>query len=845
MLLSALAPLLLAAATPATSITPIHLESRPGLTRFDSGALSEPYSTDLKESARRFLAGRKDLGLPQTSTLVNPQIFGTRFGASVRFTQTIAGVEVDGARAVVTFDADKRVIQVASSIESYTNVTGFTLTSDQAMKIVARAVEGTLLKADGSPYGGTKKMYFVRNGEARAGYLVLAPTLDNSKNWYVGVDAATGAVLFKQDRSLHVTNPFNANVYAPSPGGKDAGVGVTPTTTVQLSHVNGQNDGGFNDGGFLNGTQFIAWNCCTTEGCSPDGGPKRVQGTYQFGSSQIPYDVAVCDRVQRATNDPAAHVSGDYAYTPIDPPNPVCGGQGCTVRVHDPADEDQFAEVHAYHHVNNVYDFVRTLSQSSKTLYPSENIQPFQLRDAANGKVPSVWTNALLPNQQEAFSSLFSGSSVARANTMVHLDNAAFMPFEQMDSIGLPASYMFQTDALVIWQGDKADFAYDAPVLWHEFGHGMLYTAPGLKFDTVTFDDKSANNEGGALHEGLADYLAAAYGQDSRIGQYVGVRIDTTGAPAGSTTGSALRDLDNSLKCPGVLWGEVHQDSQHVSGALWQARKELFQGNDQGRTFDAVVYAAVVSMTPNADFAMLAAAVGTHIQSAFPNVQQAQQKLSAVFDSRGVTNCSKALDITGVAAPQRQVFFIQDGQAAGLSANALVPGPFQFKFQVPNGAKAVSVTFPLQQGFQGTVLPTVQLMAKSGSTVTFTKSGTSLSSDTAGVAATKSGQTQGVATANIDVPCGGELYVALAGAQGPQLQNLSFTVTPADVCAVPDAGTPDAGAGTPTQLPAITENGKGSGGPAVTGCGCGATDASVFGFALMAVVAAAARRRRS
>lgn len=842
MLLSAIAPLLLAAATPFSPAVSNHLGAPSGSVRFESGVLSEPSSESLVDAARHYAMSRKDLGLSPLSALSRPQVFGTKFGASVHLFQTIDGIDVDGGKVVVTFDAQKRVIAIASSVRPFSTLTTYSLTGDQAMAASAKALDGTLLQNNGKPYGGFKPMYFVRNGEARAGYLVYAPNIDMRRNDYVGVDAATGAILFKQNRVLNLGSPYAADVYQPSPGGKDAGVGVTPTTTVELLHIEGQYDGGFNDGGFLTGTQFIAYNCCTTEGCKPDAGPARVQGTYSGFGTPINYDVAVCDRLQRATNDPR----GDYRYTPVDPPNPVCTSQGCTVRLHDPADEDEFAEANAYYQVNSVYDFVRQLSSSSSALYPNESIQPFQLRDAAQGKVPAVWTNALMPNQNEALSNYFA-TGQAKANTMMHVDNAAFMPREQMQQQQLPGNYTFPTDALIIWQGDKADFAYDAPVLWHEFGHGMLYTVPGLVFDTVAWDDRSANNEGGALHEGLADYLAAAFGQESKIGQYVGVRIDTTGAPSGSTTSTALRDLDNTLKCPDSLWGEVHQDGQHVSGALWEARKELFQGNDQGRTFDAVMFAAIASMTPDADFAMLAAAVKTHIQSAFPGVSQADTKIQAIFDNRGVTNCSKVLDVTAMAKPQREVYFFQPGDAAGIGASGYVPGPYQFKFQAPNGAKSISLSIPISGGLFGPQTPKLRLLTKSGSPITFTKSGSVVTDDaTASIDLPNGSGGTATVTSNVTIPCGGELYVALTAQGGAQLQNLSFTMTPADSCpGQNDAGT-DVDAGTTEKtIPAIDEGGAGSGGSVAKTCGCGAADVGGMGIVAFGLLALARRRRQS
>jgi MYXO-CTERM domain-containing protein len=834
-----LSALVVAASLPFTPVAVHHLENADGTLRAETGVLSPPMPQDVRDAARAFAQGRSDLRLPPGGSYGPARAFSSRYWATVRMPQLVDGVEVSGAELVVSFDRSRRVMQVSSSVQRYEGYTTFSLSAEEAHQRAGLAVDGAVYSGEGRFYGGVKRQYVLRGTEARAAYLAWIPTLRPDENWYVAVDAVSGEVLFKQNRVHH---GFAANVYASSPGGKDGGVGVTATQQVDLQNL---------DGGALVGTFMQAWNCCTNEGCVEGAGPKRIQGNFNFGGFQVPYDLAVCDRLQRASNE----TSGDYLYTPVDPPNPVCvPNQGCTVRAADPADEDLFAEAHAYHHVDRVYAWTRTLASAADTAFAADNLEAFQLRDADLGKVPSVWANALMPNTAEAQASFFTcfgqPNCKATASSLMHLDNAAFLPREQFSGAAAIPGISFDTDALVIWQGDKADFSYDAPVLWHEFGHGMIYSRANIDFGAVASDARSVNNEGGALHEGLADYIAVAYGNDSRVGAYVGPRIDGVREQnllGGNVipAGEALRDADNPYKCPDVLWGEVHQDGMHLTAALWDARKGDFAGTDGGATFDAVVYAAIVSLAPNAGFAEFAAAVVARVQLAFPSVAGAPAKMQAVFDNRGITGCSKVVDISGKAAPQRPLFFIADASGAGFARTAQIPGPVQFKMTLPKGAKSVTVSFPAPQDpLTGQAQrPEVKLLARYGDAITFTRTPTEFTSD-----ATASGNSviQGSSvkvTANIDVPCGQELYLALTGAGGPQLQGLSFTTVDADSCPVVDAGTPEqpADAGT-SGTDAGIDDGGGSPAPK-SGCGCGATDAGAVMLPALALLAL--RRRRT
>jgi hypothetical protein len=387
-------------------------------------------------------------------------------------------------------------------------------------------------------------------------------------------------------------------------------------------------------------------------------------------------------------------------------------------------------------------------------------------------------------------------------------------------------------------------------VLWHEFGHGTIYATAALEFGLLALDNRSANDEGGALHEGLADFIAAAFGNDSVMGPYVGSRISGGAQVPGAPVDNYLRNVDNNYSCPDVLWGEVHQDSQHVSAALWKARRDFFQGTDSGRTFDAAFYAALVAMAPTVDFAQVATIVTAHVKDAFtPTIADAETRMASIFSGKGVTGCVKTVDMTNIGNT-RPMYGIGQRDGAGLNSGVL-PGPYQMKFKTPNGAKSVSFSGSAGggvPGFGGT--PDVRLLAKSGSPITFTKVGTVLNNDAdKSAAATASGSTL-TAKVDIDVPCGAtsEVHFTLGtnANSAVTLTNVQVTFEPAVTCnPVADGGTDGGGTGggggnQTVFVPAVPD--KTAGGPAVAGCTCG-TGAGLPGFLGLLLLALRARRR--
>lgn len=870
---------IVATLTAANVFTPtIAFEARPsavGAPTLQLGVLSEPLTGDLSLSAKAWaLTNRERLGLHPATTLRFDVGFATRFGASLHFVQQLDGVDLYQAKLVLTVDERARIVQVSSSLVNQRPVKNeFSMSEAAALSQASKAVPfPALMPNSARPFGGATKVFFAVDDELHAGWLTHVASVDRSKNWYVGLDAVTGETLFTQNRVHHAAN--DVNVYPVSPGGLDAGVGRTPTIVASLTHPDGGSyvadtcevylpDGGFvirdNDAGVLCGDQLTSYNCCANAGCVPDAGPLRVAGPTSIMGFNINLDIPVCDRVNQATNQ---RDGGDYRYDPVDPP-----ANRAVVELNDPANSDTFAHTHSFYHVNRVYDWVRGLSSLAAPLFPANQpaIGPFKMRDERRtpARRVAVLSNVLIPKLPSTLAEamqiegvpqclpppLGSNTGTCRIRDFGRFDNAAFFPVENFSQLPLPG-LTTGVDTLMIFQGNAADAAYDATVLWHEFGHGVVYATAALTFEDVAIDNRSANNEGGALHEGFADYIAGAFGNLAEVGPYFGPRALAGSGVMGVRQDGYLRSLANTLSCPDVLWGEVHQDSQHVSAALWAGRLANL-GTDNGATYDAAFYAMLVSLAPNADFASVAQVMAARVSTAF--TPAAGTALTQIFTSKGVIACSKVLDLTTASAP-RAMFAIP---TASMLRTANVPGPIQFKLRVPNGAQGITIKADQGGGggFGGNT-PAIVVLTKTASPVTFTRNGAQLSNDAETTASLQAMNGRLDGRVDVRVPCGAtsEVYVALAArGGGATLQNVELAAEPLVNCMFPvDAGMPmmdagmmmmpvDAGQmGNDTKMiPAAQIVGQPA---AQTGCGCSSLEGSAV-LATLGLLSLSRRRR--
>ncbi|MFN7134887.1 MAG: hypothetical protein ACK4N5_22605, partial [Myxococcales bacterium] len=431
-----------------------------------------------EDVARTFaLRHGEELGLTG-QTLEVGRVLNTKLGAVVRLQPMVEGLPIAGVEVTVALAPDNRIRRVQSDA---TPVHGLALervlTGQQALDRAAEGVELVRTTAAGAA-GEFREIAYVENGVAHRAYEVHLATVDLTRNLYAVVDAATGAVKSMSNRIYFADT---AKVFDTNPGIE----GTQAPVSVQLRGLAATRD----PDGLLKGELLDAYNCCATENCDPSKGPKRVQ--VQTGQGTL--DSVVCDFRQTASNV-RDHLTGaprtDYDYAVSapaqhDPPSGAVGSH--------PGDSDTFAEVHVFHHANVAYDFFRTHGAAD-----------FVLRDAKRSppRKTAVVANYLMPD----YSTAVWGTPIM-VNRLRRVDNAAFVPREAWQSLGTAgAGHYPDADGLVMFQGSKADFGYDGDVIYHELTHGVVYAT--ANFQGLVIDKYGVLNEGGAMHEGFADYFA-------------------------------------------------------------------------------------------------------------------------------------------------------------------------------------------------------------------------------------------------------------------------------------------------------------------------------------------------
>jgi Zn-dependent metalloprotease len=139
------------------------------------------------------------------------------------------------------------------------------------------------------------------------------------------------------------------------------------------------------------------------------------------------------------------------------------------------------------------------------------------------------------------------------------------------------------------------DDAEDAELIWHEYGHSIQ--------DNLV-DRFGTTAESGAMGEGFGDYWSGTLGEQYNTISLNGVPEKVCLAEWDSTTyrtgtPTCLRRLDGNKHYPEDMVGEVHDDGEMWSAALWLIRSVL--GADRA---DRVILQHHVLLTKDATFNM-------------------------------------------------------------------------------------------------------------------------------------------------------------------------------------------------------------------------------------------------
>lgn len=343
----------------------------------------------------------------------------------------------------------------------------------------------------------------------------------------------------------------------------------------------------------------------------------------------IPLTVHTCELETTIVPD----ATGDYVSIA-----PVAGGR-----------EDQYAELSMFFHTERVYQFVKSIG------FPDSKVT--QINAVANLRMPDGFNT-------------FNTMKMADPNLpLIPFDNAFFAEKDPL----LSTTFGLEGDAMWFGQGTLADFGYDGDVVYHEFGHFLVSRTLKLGGGTVA-DEYGLSYSPGGLNESISDILSFFLTNDSELGEYTATGI--------AIKGKGMRSALNTYKFPEAITGQVHQDSEPFSAAVYKVYAALDATKKTAfhKAFLKTLLTAPVGNTSYADFAELvikgSAEQGDALRVAFEErgIKKGEPRVRPYVDG-GIKSVQPQL---GIGAPGKT-------DMPGGKTASVVPGLFQIGYDAPAG----------------------------------------------------------------------------------------------------------------------------------------------------------------
>ena len=148
-------------------------------------------------------------------------------------------------------------------------------------------------------------------------------------------------------------------------------------------------------------------------------------------------------------------------------------------------------------------------------------------------------------------------------------------------------------------QSGTMDFAYDADVIYHEFGHSVFGRIAG-QTGFAGADEYGFEWATGGLNEGTADLFSLVLTLDPKLGEY---------AASGFGLGAAIRDLEEDRHCPTDLYGESHRDGEIFGSFGWNLIENPEFGADLTGDY---IYGAVAAFPSGCELGRGRRSTGQH-----------------------------------------------------------------------------------------------------------------------------------------------------------------------------------------------------------------------------------------
>lgn len=268
------------------------------------------------------------------------------------------------------------------------------------------------------------------------------------------------------------------------------------------------------------------------------------------------------------------------------------------------------------------------------------------------------------------------------------LANVRNLP-EDPDDAYDPVNNAYYTDqcdptkgvTMLFGQGSDVDFAFDADVIYHELGHGLVAQLTPEGLGTARPRGDAVVVDASAINEAIADYVSVMIQEDPDLAEYVG-RFWT------SQTTPYIRTATNAKRCPDDTVGQAHNDGEPLMAALWATRVQV------GRALDGVVLGALARVPEDATLEEMAAAlvaVAGEARAAGELDDAAVELLARELEVRGVSHCPRVITDPAEVADGRTMYL----RKASVAVEPFWPGPMQLRYQVPPDAHELVVEFDL------------------------------------------------------------------------------------------------------------------------------------------------------
>lgn len=223
-------------------------------------------------------------------------------------------------------------------------------------------------------------------------------------------------------------------------------------------------------------------------------------------------------------------------------------------------------------------------------------------------------------------------------------------------------------------QGPAADWGYDADVIGHELTHGTIATqmGEGRVLGRARRRSEGVLEDAGAIGESLADFVAAVFTGDPGHAEYV--RAYDGGTP---------RNAENDLRCPEDLVGQIHADSEPLTGALWEAHAVV------GDALVEPVIDAVAMLGEDATFEEAADAILVSTEASLG--AEAREAVEAGLQAHGLLDCERVLGWQDLRGP----LALLPRYGARGRFDPMRPPPMQVRVEVPEGAGTMTVRYTL------------------------------------------------------------------------------------------------------------------------------------------------------